>query len=64
MGVLDEQGAGGGEGGEEGGARGGELAVGGVLGHAERLLGVGGREAGRVVEGGLVDELRGAAIVD
>jgi hypothetical protein len=41
----DEQAARGGEGGEEGGARGGELAVGGGLGHAERLLGAGRREA-------------------
>jgi len=101
VGARDEQGAGGGEGGEEGAARGGELAVGGGLGHAERLLSAGRRqaeagghggdarggdgellvavggvggvadeggdaeiEAPRVVEGGLVDELRAAGVLD
>jgi hypothetical protein len=52
VGPRDEQGAGGREGGEEGGARGGELAVGGGLGHAERLLGAGRREAEAGGDGG------------
>ena len=52
VGPRDERGAGGGEGGEEGGCRGGELAVGGGLGHAERLLGAGRREAEAGGDGG------------
>nr|CAB3483629.1 unnamed protein product [Digitaria exilis] len=101
VGARNEQGAGGGEGGEEGRVRAGELAAGGGLGHAERLLGaqrreaeaggdggdggggssdllvpvggVGGVadeggdaevEAAGIVEGGLVNELRRAAVVD
>lgn len=52
MGARDEQGADGGEGGEEGGARAGELAAGGGLGHAERLLGARRREAEAGGDGG------------
>nr|CAB3481548.1 unnamed protein product [Digitaria exilis] len=52
VGARDEQGAGGGEGGEEGGVRAGELAAGGGLGHAERLLGAQRREAEAGGDGG------------